>query len=388
MYLNDMEEVIIPYLDKNHRLFESSGVIGNSDYNFNKNYLLAKNRKNIDALDELNISLEKIVKDCEKTLNSPNEKLFLNELLYFSKELLHKDLEYFKTSKKKQNHLINGKDAFVIKLSKPAINFINLISKSRIRKFREKIKNNKLTREDLSVNGGFINQLICKTLNVDFYFKGVNNIMTNYMGYKMHVTGCSHEMSTPKAAWWKNDFSAYKKPPKTAYYHYDESFQSPKAIVYLTDVTAKNGPVRIIHHSEDFFGLTPLQFLIGRIIGKIGRNKESKIKHLFNHKYHQTFGCKNYIKYFNKLPDNLKFNSHFGWDVIPSSALEKKIISKEKVILGDKGTSLIFDGTKLLHRGGLIDEGERIVLQVIFEKKVRFYYFKKYLAYCKKMLNA
>lgn len=372
-----MEDVVLPYLDKNHRLFESSGVIECSDYNFNINYLQAKNHENTNVLDDLNSSLDKIVKDCEKTLSNPNEKLFLDELLYFSKELLKKDLEYFKTSKKKQNHLMNGKDAFVIKLSKSAINFINLISKSRIRKFKEKIKNNKLTREDLSVNRGFINQLICLTLNIDFFLKGVNNIMTDYMGYKMHVTGCSHEMSTPKAAWWKNDFLAYKKAPKTAYYHYDESFQLPKAIVYLTDVTDKNGPVRIIHNSEDFFGLTPLQFLVGRIIGKIGRNKESKIKHLFNHKYHQTFGCENYVKYFNKLPDNLKFNSHFGWDVIPSSALEKKIINKEEIILGDKGTSLIFDGTKLLHRGGLIDEGERIVLQVIFEKKANFYYLKK-----------
>ena len=54
-----------------------------------------------------------------------------------------------------------------------------------------------------------------------------------------------------------------------------------------------------------------------------------------------------------------------------------QIINEEEVILGDKGTSLIFDGTKLLHRGGLIDEGERIVLQVIFERKVDFYYLKK-----------
>ena len=124
-----MEEVIVPYLDKNHTLFESSGVIECSDYNFNINYLQAKNYENTNVLDDLNSSLDKIVKDCEKTLSNPNEKLFLDELLYFSKELLKKDLEYFKTSKKKQNHLTNGKDAFVIKLSKTAINFINLISK-------------------------------------------------------------------------------------------------------------------------------------------------------------------------------------------------------------------------------------------------------------------
>jgi hypothetical protein len=52
--------------------------------------------------------------------------------------------------------------------------------------------------------------------------------------------------------------------------------------------------------------------------------------------------------------------------VKPDSQLENFLVNKETKILGPAGTTLVFDGARLLHRGGLIEEGERIVLQVIF----------------------
>jgi hypothetical protein len=66
------------------------------------------------------------------------------------------------------------------------------------------------------------------------------------------------------------------------------------------------------------------------------------------------------------LPSQMRWNSHFGWDVIPDSDLESFMISNEQVILGKPGTFLVFDGAHLLHRGGLLEIGERIALQVIF----------------------
>jgi len=66
------------------------------------------------------------------------------------------------------------------------------------------------------------------------------------------------------------------------------------------------------------------------------------------------------------LPTSLRFNSHFGWDVLPSSEVEARVASREVVMTGPPGTAIVFDGARLLHRGGLIDSGERIVLQVIF----------------------
>ena len=36
--------------------------------------------------------------------------------------------------------------------------------------------------------------------------------------------------------------------------------------------------------------------------------------------------------------------------------------------MSGRGTFIVFDGAKLLHRGGLLEEGIRVVLQVVFIK--------------------
>lgn len=67
-----------------------------------------------------------------------------------------------------------------------------------------------------------------------------------------------------------------------------------------------------------------------------------------------------------RLPECLRFNSHMGWDVAPGSELESSLASNERKMTGPAGTFIAFDGARLLHRGGLMQEGERLALQVIF----------------------
>jgi hypothetical protein len=66
------------------------------------------------------------------------------------------------------------------------------------------------------------------------------------------------------------------------------------------------------------------------------------------------------------LPRELRFNSHFGWDVMPGGELESRMKAEEIVMTGPAGKFIVFDGSQLLHRGGLIEAGERVVLQVVF----------------------
>ena len=44
---------------------------------------------------------------------------------------------------------------------------------------------------------------------------------------------------------------------------------------------------------------------------------------------------------------------------------------------GGPGKFVVFDGSKVFHRGGCIDEGQRLVLQLTFGEKINF--FKKSL---------
>ena len=63
---------------------------------------------------------------------------------------------------------------------------------------------------------------------------------------------------------------------------------------------------------------------------------------------------------------SIRFNSHLGWDVEPDSELERSLVACERTMTGKSGTFIIFDGARLLHRGGMVRKGERIALQVIF----------------------
>ena len=67
-----------------------------------------------------------------------------------------------------------------------------------------------------------------------------------------------------------------------------------------------------------------------------------------------------------RLPPALRFNSHFGWDVLPDSAAERSLIACEDVMLGPAGSFIVFDGANLLHRGGMVETRDRIALQVVF----------------------
>jgi hypothetical protein len=51
---------------------------------------------------------------------------------------------------------------------------------------------------------------------------------------------------------------------------------------------------------------------------------------------------------------------------MPGGELEGEVASQERRMIGPAGTFIVFDGARLLHRGGLISEGRRVALQVVF----------------------
>lgn len=345
--------------------------------NFNKNY----NKLKLKFDDLLQ---NKILRDYEKIFDrllelkeEEEEIIFFHELKKFGNDLLLEDLKYFKLKgKKTQEKNIIHKDKFLKgKLSFLSKIILKLILFTITSKLKNNVKNGKFKREDLSKNSGFRIFLMILIVNLEFKLAGVLKKISSYKNLNLHVVGLSLELSIP-SKWWEDKNS--KNTPKTSYMHFDESIMNPKSIMYLSNVKKQNGPFSILVDSNLFLEPTPIQFLIGRVIGKVGRN-DSKISYLFNHKYHQTLGCDIFLKFFNKIPKELKFNSHFGFDVIKGSLLEGNLVKKERVFYGNFGDYFIFDGSETLHRGGLIKEGERLVFQIIFGQKEKNFYTNKIL---------
>ncbi|ASY22047.1 hypothetical protein A1sIIB76_00185 [Candidatus Planktophila versatilis] len=237
--------------------------------------------------------------------------------------------------------------------------------------FRNRAAAGQMKRSDLSVNDGETVSKISSILNSEFKKNGTFHRISNYVGIRYSYVGVSLELSVSGSTWWKNAIEGVATP-KTMYAHLDESIFAPKAIVYLSDVTEGNGPTCSYPHIYDQLENNTLQDIIGRVIGSVGNNPTSKLHDYYSKSYHQSMSSRNFRKHFMKLPETLRFNSHFGWDILAGSEFESQIAEREEVLLGPAGTFVVFDGSRLLHRGGLIEAGERIVLQVVFWPKPTF----------------
>jgi hypothetical protein len=379
----------LPYAE--HLAFKNSdGYRLSSDYGFNEAYaslqLAAQSSGAFTEQKERVIqSLNKIFDQLAPQATEHREKLFIADLRRQMMRILAEDLGVFFRRSKANDYPANGQphnfDEVKYRLfseqkflqgriPKEAVDKINRMISSLVVKFRENARKGKTKREELSQNTGMLNRRVVNVLNNAFRKNGILNIVSKYMAEDTVVSGVAIELSVPNANWWKVDYTAYDRPPKTLYFHFDESIAKPKSIVYLTDVNEKTGATSCAPTFLNNAEVTPLQHLAGRAITVVGRESNPELMAHYDHKYHQTFGCPTFRKDYSRLPDQLRFSSHFGWDVIPNSQLESFLLTDEKKIVGPAGTFIAFDGGFLAHRGGLIQEGDRVALQVVFDKKM------------------
>lgn len=307
-----------------------------------------------------------------------HERCFLNELQIEVERVLKEELDWHRRTPDAhfvkltdEQALADAMDLFAArhyfgKLPQAGVAELQAIASNDLTKLRANAAAGMLRREDLSVNSGRTVHRIRDVLNREFSRLGVLDGLSAYTGRKTKVTGLALELSVPQATWWGNAIKGLDRPPKTLYAHLDESISFPKAIVYLTDVTEKNGPTGCYPGAYEAMGLNPLQEIVGRVVAIVGSRPESPLHAYYAKQYHQSMSSERFRRHFMRLPPGIRFNSHLGWDVSPGSELEGSLADNECLLTGDAGTFIAFDGAKLLHRGGMINEGERVALQVIF----------------------
>ena len=235
-----------------------------------------------------------------------------------------------------------------------------------VSKFEAAASAGRLRRSDLSVDRGRTVRRLIATLNRTFASLGMLEAVSAYVGRPTRVVGLSLELSVAQSSWWKNAIDGLPRPPETLYAHLDESISFPKAIVYLTDVTDSHGPTGCYPQVYERLGCGPLQEIVGRVVGNAGNDPRSPLHAYYAKAYHQSMASEPFRRHFMRLPRPLRFNSHFGWDVMPGGDLEGEVAAQERRMIGPAGTFVVFDGARLLHRGGLISEGRRVALQVVF----------------------
>ena len=259
---------------------------------------------------------------------------------------------------------ISDNGFYVSEISQACLSNIRNISEPLLQQLHANAKDGRLGRSDLSVNSGRVARRIVRLLNKEFLQTGVLASLAPIANRKMKVVGVAYELSVAGSSWWKPKIESGELS-RTLYAHVDRGVDAPKAIVYLTNVDVLNGPTMCYPRAYSELDITGLQDFVGRSLETIGRSANSPLSSLYQFSG-PVMDSEGFRKHFMKLPSSMRFNSHFGWDVKPESELENFLVNRETKILGPAGTTLVFDGARLLHRGGLIEEGERIVLQVIF----------------------
>ena len=337
---------------------------------------------NIDSLAALKRDCVRCMEEVFESLcghvNDPLEKQFLDELRSYCRDLVHQELNWYSkplSARCADLHdeiiredaiKMHGQRHFFGQLPSVAVDEIRAVGGVHLAQFRLNAAAGRLTRDDLSVASGASVRAIRSILNREFGALGVLDAVSAYMGRNIRVSGLALELSVPQSSWWRNAIPGLERSPRTMYAHLDETIANPKSIVYLTDVTQDNGPTGCYPLAYEALGLNRLQELIGRVVGKVGSNPVSALYSYYNKQYHQSTSSENFRRHLMRLPESLRFNSHLGWDVLPGSSLESQLAMAETAMTGPAGTFIAFDGARLLHRGGLIQSGERAALQVIF----------------------
>jgi hypothetical protein len=254
---------------------------------------------------------------------------------------------------------------FISSLDAPAVRQLQGIAEPTIQQFRQRASSGRRRRDELSVNHGPTTGALRACLDAAFDSNGTLAAVSAYAEAPMRVTGLALELSVADSPWWAHAMPGHE-PPSTLYAHVDETISCPKAIVYLSDVATGQGETSFYPAAYEALGLGAAQQLIGRVVSNVGNDHNSGLASFYKKPYHQSTASPDFRRHFMRLPAALRFNSHLGWDVQAGSRLETELASREKTMLGPAGTFVAFDGSQLLHRGGMVRSGERIALQVMF----------------------
>jgi len=167
-------------------------------------------------------------------------------------------------------------------------------------------------------------------------------------GKPLQVKNVVLHIAKPTDENWKQFLYDCKTVTKTTNLHIDPKEDVIKAMMYLNDITAEDGPFSYVEKSNRWI-YDDLQNIFGRAIstGSYCHTPESRAV---------VF----------QLPKQLRISHNFGRVLLDNTEQQNKILEKEKLFTSDKGNLCVFDPAGM-HRGGICKSGIRIALQILMK---------------------
>lgn len=178
---------------------------------------------------------------------------------------------------------------------------------------------------------------------------GVFEVASAYLGRKARLVDVNPQINDTTDTFWRDIFpdAELATLPPTAYCHRDASGGDLKAIFYMTDVGERTGPFSYVVGSNRM-KISRLDDLICEANdsnGMAGTDAASRAR-------------------FSALPKKLRQKGSFGNDLTPDTPLGREIGQGLWKVTAGKGSIVLFD-TKGIHRGGMVEDGERRVITCV-----------------------
>ncbi|HEX3695650.1 MAG TPA: hypothetical protein VH374_09685 [Polyangia bacterium] len=222
------------------------------------------------------------------------------------------------------------------------------------------------SREELSTNevDAFSTALIGEV----FGRHGFNKAVSDLRHEPARAGGFAVELSPHDNDWWHSRYedAGLTAPSPAAYFHNDESRDAYKAIIYLDDVDDQRGPFSYVPSSYAM-ERPRFEWVVARATLTTLASNEIRRTMTDLKPSRGVFSSRVARQFFGMLPARLRLNSHLGFDVLEGSTQAAALAAGEVKMLAPAGHVIVFDGGRLLHRGGMVRTGTRAALQVVFD---------------------
>lgn len=177
---------------------------------------------------------------------------------------------------------------------------------------------------------------------------GILDGVSAYIGRPASLIDVNPQINDQSDDFWRRIFPDQPVAERpVAYMHRDATGGDIKAILYMSDVKPENGPFSYAIGSQKVYS------------GRLG----DWIEQTNDQSSFSGTGPLNRRR-FAALPAILRRKCAFGNDVLPGSEISHRLLGAEWTITAPRGSVVLFD-TKGIHRGGMVKQGERLVLTCV-----------------------
>jgi FkbM family methyltransferase len=179
--------------------------------------------------------------------------------------------------------------------------------------------------------------------------RGLTAIASAYYKSPLDVGELYIQINDPTdTSFWKGKFGGTEMPfPETAYMHIDSAHSGMKFLLYMSNVGERNGPFQYVLGSHRFVR-SKAELLIRKA------NDQSGLDSVKSEEKRRMFWA---------LPPFLRKKAAFGYDLLNDSVESRALLTAEHKFTSKDGNIILFDYNGV-HRGAMLEEGERRMVQI------------------------